>query len=117
MIVYKGIIQRSPEWFALKWGKIGGSTSKGLFVKSDTLLYEVLSEHSEPFQMEEDSYVNADMQRGIDFEPIGRSELEKFTGIKFTDAGWLQSEENALLGISPDGISEDETVTCEGKCP
>lgn len=117
MIVYKDILQRSEEWHRMKWGKIGGSTSKGLFVPSDTLLLELLSEHTEPFAMDEEPYVNADMQRGIYYEPFGRAELEKFTGYTFIDAGWLQCEENALLGISPDGITEDHTISCEGKCP
>lgn len=117
MIVRKDIIQNTPEWFQIKWGKIGGSTSKGLFVNSDTLLDEILSELTEDFQMEEDGYVSKEMQSGIDLEPFARKQLSKFTGIEFEEAGWLQCEEISILGISPDMISIDETVTGEVKCP
>lgn len=117
MIAHWDIQQRTPEWFALKWGKIGGSTSKGLFVPSDTLLLEVLSEMTEPYEIEPDGYCSPEMQRGIDLEPVGRIQLEKIAKVTFCDAGWLQCEENDLLGISPDGITKDLTVSCEGKCP
>ena len=34
MIVYKDIEQGSEDWFFLiKWGKVGGSTAKGLVYK------------------------------------------------------------------------------------
>lgn len=117
MIAHWDIQQRSPEWFALKWGKIGGSTSKGLFVPSDTLLLEILAELAEPFEIELDGYCSPEMQRGIDLEPVGRAKLEKIAKVTFLNAGWLQCEETALLGISPDGITEDLTMSCEGKCP
>ena len=117
MINYKDLIQGTPEWFMIKWGKVGGSSSKGLFVPSDTLLIQLLAEHTEPFEMDEDNYVSGDMQRGIELEPLARIELGKYAGVTFLESGWLQSEVNPLLGISPDGITEDETVTCETKCP
>jgi hypothetical protein len=117
MIVYKELLQKTPEWFKIKWGKVGGSTSKGLFVLSDTLFLDMLSEITEDFQMEEDGYVSNDMQDGIDREPIAFEKLCQFTGIKFETAGWLQCEEIPILGISPDGITADETISCEAKCP
>lgn len=117
MKIYHEIVQGTEEWFALKYGKVGGSTSKGLFVPSDTLLLELLAENTEPFAMEEDGYTSADMQRGIELEPLHRSEIEKYTGVKFNVPGWVQSEECAIIGISPDGISEDLTVSWEGKSP
>jgi hypothetical protein len=107
----------TPEWHQIKYRKIGSSTSKGLFVASDTLLLELLAEHTEPFQIEEDYYVSKDMQRGIDLEPLHRAEMEKYIGVKLLQPGWLQCEEIPLLGISPDGISEDLTISWEGKCP
>ncbi len=117
MIVYNDIVQGTEEWFAMKYGKVGGSTSKGLFVPSDTLLLELLAEHTEPFEMEEDNYVSSDMIRGIELEPLHRSEIEKYSGIKFNVPGWIQSGWCPIIGISPDGISEDLTVSWEGKSP
>jgi hypothetical protein len=117
MIVRKDIQQKSPEWFEIKWGKVGGSTSKGLFVPSDTLLLEILAEMTEDFQIEEDGYISKDMQRGMDMEPVAFEKLCQFTGIQFETAGWLQCEEIPILGISPDGISADCKTSCETKCP
>lgn len=117
MKIHYDIAQGTEDWFRLKYGKVGGSTSKGLFTPTDTLLLELLSEKTEPFQMEEDNYVSGDMMRGIELEPLGRAEIEKYTGIKFVVPGWIESLSIPIIGISPDGISEDLTVSCEIKCP
>ena len=116
MKAYYDITQGTEEWHNIRYGKIGGTLSKGLFVKSDTLLYDVLSELVEPYQYEED-YTSADMERGYQYEPIARNELSQYIGIELKECGWLQCEEVPLLGISPDGISEDETISAEIKCP
>lgn len=115
MIAYKEIEQGSEEWHAIKWGKIGGTLSKGLFVKSDTLLIEILSQLLESFDFIE-SFTSDAMDRGNELEPEAREYLNQYTGLKFEQYGWLQSEENELLGISPDGMTSDETKACEIKC-
>lgn len=116
MLARFDIQQGSIEWHELRNAKIGGSTSKGLFVKSDTLLIELLSESIEEFELE-DSYSSEDMLRGQELEPIAREKASKLLGIDFVECGWLQSEENYLLGISPDGITIDFTEAIEIKCP
>ena len=115
MIVHKKLDQRSLEWFEVKWGKIGGTLSKGLHTKGDTLFIDLLSQHIEEFEPS-DSFENEHTKRGNDLEPFAIEYLEKYTGYKFTKFGWLQSERNELLGISPDGLIEDLTVACETKC-
>ena len=115
MINYKEIEQGSIEWFELKWGKIGGTLAKGLFVKSDSLFLEILSQQLEEFEPT-DSFSSEAMEHGTINEPFAREYLETYTGIKFTETGWIQSEENELIGISPDGITEDEKTACEIKC-
>lgn len=117
MKIHWDLIQGSELWFAMKWGKVGGSASKGLFVPSDTLLDEILSEHTEPFEMEVDGYVNKDMQRGIELEPLHRSEISKFAGVEFKEAGWIQAGWCPIIGISPDGITADGKISYEGKAP
>ena len=116
MIIYDKIEQRSEEWHELKHGKIGGTLSKGLFVKSDTLLNEILSQKLEDYEAQ-DSFISYDMQRGIDLEPFALAEIEKEIFVTFNQVGFLQSASIPLLGISPDGISEDETIQVEIKCP
>jgi hypothetical protein len=117
MIARYDITQGTEDWFRLKYGKIGGSTSKGLFVPSDTLLLEILAEMTEPFVLDDDGYESFDMLRGKELEPLARAEGEKYAGVKFLVPGWLQCEEIPILGISPDGITENETFTFEAKCP
>jgi len=116
-IYHFNIDQQSSEWFELKWGKIGGTRAKELFVKSDTLFYKLLAEIIEPFDEDaEESYQSEAMERGNFLEPQARIELQKYTGLEFIECGWIQSD-NELMGISPDGITTDLTVQCEVKCP
>jgi|TARA_R110000824_G_scaffold112560_3_gene261850 hypothetical protein len=115
MIVHEKLDQKSLEWFEVKWGKIGGTLSKGLHTKGDTLFIDLLSQHIEEFEPS-DSWENEHTKRGNDLEPFAIEYLEKYTGYKFKQFGWLQSEENELLGISPDGLIEDLTIACETKC-
>lgn len=117
MINYKDIEQGTSEWHKMKWGKIGGTLSKGLFVDSDTLLIDILSQHIESYNDdEEDGFQSLAMIRGKELEPRAIEYIEQYTGIKFHPTGWLQSEENRLLGVSPDGISECEEYGVESKC-
>lgn len=115
MITHYDIEQRSEEWHALKWGKIGGSLASGLFIESDTLLLTLLSQHVEDFQIS-DNFVSFAMQQGIDKEPFAMRALADYTGIEFSECGWMQHATSKILGISPDGIDESEKISAEVKC-
>lgn len=115
MINYKDIEQGSLEWLELKWAKIGGTLAKGLLIKSDTLFLDILSQSLEEFEPN-DGFTNDAMERGTELEPFAVEYVEKYSGLKFVHTGWLQSERNKLIGISPDGITEDETIAVETKC-
>ena len=112
---FDDIEQGSLEWFEIKYRKIGGTLSKGLFVDSDTLFIDLLSQFIEDFEPV-DSFENADMERGKDLEPYALEYISTYTGIEFQSTGWLQSKESKLLGISPDGISKCEKFATEAKC-
>ena len=114
MVNHKEIEQNSIEWHEIKWRKIGGTLSKGLFIDSDTLFLELLSQHIEDFEPSE-SFENYDMMRGKELEPFALQYISSYTGIDFQKTGWLQSN-HALLGISPDGLSECEKFATEIKC-
>lgn len=122
MINYKYIEQGSLEWHELRWGKIGGTASKnllnnkkGIFDSNDTLFTDIISQRMEDFEPS-DSFESEAMQRGNDLEPFAREYLSNYIGSELGITGWLQSEENELLGISPDGITEDLKIACEIKC-
>lgn len=116
MKICHNLEQGSKEWFEMKHGKIGGTRSKQLFVKSDTLLIELLAEITEPYDEDKESYKSDAMENGQYLEPQARLELQKYCGIEFLEVGWIQSD-NELLGVSPDGISKCATIGCEIKCP
>jgi hypothetical protein len=116
MIARYDIEQHSEDWHKARYAKIGGTLSKGLFVKSDTLLEDVLSELCEEFDLQE-NYQSFDMQRGSELEPEARKALSAYLGVELKEVGWLQCEENEYIGISPDGITDCQTISAEIKCP
>ena len=113
MKVYKELEQGSEEWLIARLGKITGTRSKGLFVDSDTLKIDLLIEKYEDFNSEE-NYTSTAMERGSEMEPLALMELSKELFIDFKTFGFV---ENGILGISPDGLTEDLKIACEIKCP
>ena len=116
---YTNIEQGTIEWHRIRFGKVGGTSSKQLHVaKGDTLLNELVSCKLEPYNEDEEaSFKSAAMQRGNDLEPEARAALEDATGLKFTETGWVEMDGCQLMGMSPDGITEDGKAGCEIKCP
>ena len=119
---YRELEQRTEEWFKIKNGKVGGSTTKDLMIKKglpgSALLNQILADHMEEFFYDEEDqpYLSKDVERGNTLEPFAIEELEKVANVKFLPIGWVQSK-YSLLGISPDGLSEDNKIACEVKCP
>ena len=66
-------------------------------------------------QKAEDSYINADMQRGTEMEPVARAAYEAHTGTFVTQTGFWLHPEVPFFGASPDGLVEDGLI--EIKCP
>jgi hypothetical protein len=117
-MVHREIEQLTPQWFEIKHGKIGGTRASGLYIDSETLTLDILSEVVESFDAdsEDDNYTSPAMMYGTDLEPQARYELGKYLGVNFQEAGWIQSD-IPLLGISPDGITANDEIQCEIKCP
>ena len=115
-MIKHNIVQGTADWLELRHGKITGTASKGLFVKSDTLLIDLISQHIEDWELE-DSYSSADMLRGTELEPYAREAISDELFISFKEIGFIQNAAIPILGISPDGLSEDDTIGLEIKCP
>jgi len=113
MKIYWNVAQGTEEWESLRYGKIGGTRSDMLLKNSDAKYIELLSEHTEIYQPDYDSYMNDAMQRGHELEPKARELVSKYVGVEFIEAGWIDC---GLIGISPDGITEDLRFMCELKC-
>lgn len=116
MQVHNDFEQGSGEWLKIRHGKIGGTRAEMLYTDSDTLLLHLLSEITEPFDPDEEEYQSDAMLWGKQWEYEARQELSRYTGIKFNEVAWIQSD-NPLVGVSPDGIDDTFTVGCEIKCP
>lgn len=111
--------QRSIEWFELKHGRIGGTTSSGLLLDvKDKFKIEMLSQYLEEFDpmMFDDQYMSDAMQRGIDLEPHARQIIGELTGNTFDEIGLITCDEIDILSLSPDGVNGQFTEACEIKC-
>lgn len=115
--------QRSPEWFAARVGRLTGSSAKDMIatIKSGEaaarrdlrvrLVVERLT--GEP---QEDGYVNAVIQRGIDKEADALAAYEAVTGHTVWPVGFMQHDD-LMAGCSPDGRACDDIGIVEAKCP
>jgi len=119
MEIITGIEQGTIEWKRIRHAKVGGSSSKDVLVKDledSAIFHKICGEMCEDFDEYETSFVNEAMERGNNLEPLARIELEKLKGIKLLVPAWIQSD-IPILGISPDGINEENTFAGEFKCP
>jgi hypothetical protein len=65
----------------------------------------------------EDTYMNADMWRGVEHEPIARDKYAEVKGVEVTEVGFMVLERDGWrLGYSPDGLVGDDGLI-EVKCP
>jgi putative phage-type endonuclease len=115
--------QRSPEWFAARAGRLTGSRACDMLatIKSGEaaarrdyrmqLVCERLTG-----QPQEDGFVNAAMQRGIDLEPKAFAAYEALTGAVAVRTGFL-AHTSLLAGCSLDGHVDGFTGIVEIKCP
>jgi putative phage-type endonuclease len=115
--------QRSPEWFQARCGRLTGSRAGDMLatIKSGEaaarrdyrmqLVCERLTG-----QPQDDVFVNAAMQRGIECEPLAFAAYESLTGQVVERSGFLAHDEY-LMGCSLDGHVDRFTGILECKCP
>jgi predicted phage-related endonuclease len=115
--------QRSPEWFAARCGRLTASAASAMLatIKSGEaaarrdLRIKLVVERLTG-QPQEDGYVNADMQRGIDLEADAFAAYEAHTGSVVERVGFLRHDE-LMIGCSPDGVLDGGTGILELKVP
>lgn len=115
--------QRTPEWYAARVGMFTASCAADMLATIKTgeaaarrdlrvrLVVERLTG-----QPQEDGYVNATMQRGIDKEADAFAAYEALTGNLASPCGFL-AHDTLMAGCSPDGIIGDYDGLLELKCP
>lgn len=113
------IEQGTDEWKRLRLGMITGTRVKEAMAADNLKLVDTLIAERVSREIEEDGYVNAAMQRGIDYEPIARQEYEKKIGQKVDQFGFITSDKYTWLGYSPDGLykGHNGAYGLEIKCP
>lgn len=116
------LIQGSPEWLAMRSGKVTASrvadvvakTKSGWGASRKNYAAELIAERltGTPAQ----SYTNAAMQWGLDTEPQARGAYEFFRDATVAEIGFIEHPTIAMTGASPDGLVGDDGMI-EVKCP
>jgi predicted phage-related endonuclease len=114
--------QRSPEWFTARLGKLTSSRASDMLaqIKSGEaaarrdlrmlLVCERLTQRSQ-----ESGFVSADMQRGVEMEPLAVVRYELEAGQMVRPVGFI-GHDSLMAGYSPDGLVGDDGLI-EVKCP
>lgn len=116
--------QRTPAWRAARVGRLTGSRAadmlamlkKGGEAAARRHLRAQLVVERLTGQPQDDGYVSAAMQRGIDGEPAARAAYAAATGHAVAPSGFV-AHASLLAGCSPDGLIADGHGLLEIKCP
>lgn len=114
MKIHSNITQGTPEWFAIRAGKLTasnaqaiGNSGKGL----DTLILETMSECFSTAKRE--NYTNDEIERGRELEYQARELYSLEKGVTVKQVGFVELDE--YIGVSPDGLVENDGLV-EFKC-
>lgn len=116
------IIQGSPEWFAIRIGKVTASRVADIIAKTKTGYSTSRANYAAQLVAErltgtvQDSYTNGAMQHGIDTEPEARAAYEFYTNAHVVEVGFVPHPAIGMTGASPDGLIGDGGMV-EIKCP
>ena len=113
-IYHYDIEQRSPEWYAIRLGRLTGSDFHTFLGNSETKKNKLLQKACEKItgKAEDEHYVSSDMQRGIDLEDEAVFLYEMQTGNEVKKVGFIELDE--YVGCSPDGlVGEDGMIECK----
>ena len=114
--------QRSPEWFAHRLGRVTASriadvmaqTKSGPGAARKNYLADLVAERLTGEARE--TFTNAAMQWGTDWEPQARAAYEFITDATVQEVGFIDHPDLPMAGCSPDGLVVDAGMV-EIKCP
>ncbi len=115
--------QRTPAWTQARVGMFSASQAGDMLAKIKSgeaaarrdLKLRIVCERLTG-QSQEDVYVNAAMQRGIDCEAQARAAFESLTGYLVQEVGYL-AHDSLKAGCSPDGLIDGGVRLVEIKAP
>jgi predicted phage-related endonuclease len=117
--------QRSPEWSQARAGRLTGSRAAVILAKGRQKDTESTQRRDYRLQLvaeritgvpQENFYFNADMQRGVDLEPLAFAAYEAATGEMVRHTGFLSCDD-IMAGCSLDGDINGFSGIIELKCP
>jgi len=116
------ITQGSPEWKALRCGKVTASrvadvvarTKTGYSASRANYLAQLIAERLTGTPAE--TYTNATMQHGVDTEPEARAAYEFYQGATVEQIAFVPHPKIDQAGASPDGLVGADGLV-EIKCP
>lgn len=125
MIVH-AVEQRSPEWHALRCGRVTGSCAEAILKVRQRgtgelairreLRERLIVERLTGIPTDDLPYKGKDLQHGIDCEPEALNAYEAATGEIVTRVGFV-SHDTLMAGCSPDGYIGNWAGIIEIKCP
>jgi putative phage-type endonuclease len=103
------IKQGTPEWFAMRAGRVTASRVADVIAKTKTgysasrknYMDELVKER---FGVMPEPFTNAAMQWGTEQEPFARMEYESRTGNMVLEVGFVHHPSIEMAGASPDGV-------------
>ena len=122
LITLYDVEQGSEAWHELRCGRITASKFKDMMSGHSTAGYKGLifdtSGQIVSRQIEE-SYSNANMERGIELEPEARMFYETIKEVEVDEVGFVTNEViyPEYIGVSPDGMIKKGNGLLEIKCP
>lgn len=117
------VVQGTPEWKAVRLGKLTGSCVADAFATLKNGKGEAAGRRNLRIQLvleritgksQESAYYSADMERGNLLEESARAAYEADTG-RFVEAVGFVQHDDLAAGCSPDGLLADGLI--EIKCP
>jgi putative phage-type endonuclease len=113
--------QRSQAWFTARLGRLcasdaGKMLTGGKEAKTRTALRDRLVAERLTGRAADDGYTNADMERGVELEPVARDAYRAIVEVEVAEVGFVQSA-LYMAGASPDGVIGDMEGLVEIKCP
>jgi putative phage-type endonuclease len=116
------IVQGSPEWKALRCGKVTASKVADVVAKTKTgysasranYLAQLIAERLTGTPAE--TYTNAAMQHGTETEPEARDAYCFYQGVTVEQVAFVPHPKIDQAGASPDGLVGDDGLV-EIKCP
>jgi predicted phage-related endonuclease len=119
------VAQRSPEWFALRCGRVTGTAAGDMLAKIKTgeaaarrdLRTRLVCERITGNPSDEgNGYQSAEMKWGVEHETAARYAYEALTGELVRPVGFV-THDTLSAGCSPDGEIEHFAGLLEVKCP